>query len=127
MIYTLKQKIIEKTTGHIISKNYDFPDDNYIEICYWCSWSFEYIRNGLVEITNKYSENNYTSKDFEIPLPKNSLHEVYSYLLKSSFVPESEYKWSESMSREMSDIEDAHKLRHFIWGFECIKHTNRSF
>lgn len=70
----IEAKITEKATGRIISKDYDFPDDNYIEICYWCTWNFEYIRNGLIEIANRYSEINYTSKDFEIPLPKNLLH-----------------------------------------------------
>ncbi|MBO5104562.1 MAG: hypothetical protein J6B74_05810 [Ruminococcus sp.] len=120
----IEAKITERATGRIISKDYDFPDDNYIEICYWCTWNFEYIRNGLIEIANRYSEINYTSKDFEIPLPKNSLHEVYKYLLKSSFVPESEYKWSDSMSQEVSNVENACKLRRFIWGLECIKHNN---
>ncbi len=28
------------------------------------------------------------------------------------------------MSQEMSNIENAHKLRRFIWALECIKHTN---
>lgn len=120
----IETKIIEKKTGRIISRDYDFPDDNYIEICYWCTWSFEYIRNGLIEIANRYSENNYTSKDFEIPFPKNALHEIYSYLLKNSFISESEYKWSESMSREISNVENACKLRRFIWGLECIKHSS---
>lgn len=120
----IETKIIEKKTGRIISRDYDFPDDNYIEICCWCTWSFEYIRNGLIEIANRYSENNYTSKDFEIPFPENALHEIYSYLLKNSFIPESEYKWSESMSWEMSNVENACKLRRFIWGLECIKHSS---
>lgn len=120
----IEAKITEKATGRIISRDYDFPDDNYIEICYWCSWSFEYIRDGLIEIANRYSENNYTSKDFEIPLPENALHEVYGYLLKSSFVSESEYKWSDSMSQEVSNVENACKLRRFIWGLECIKHSS---
>ncbi|MCM1313845.1 MAG: hypothetical protein NC040_04250 [Muribaculaceae bacterium] len=120
----IETKITEKKTGRLISRDYDFFEDNYIEICYWCTWSFEYIRDGLIEIANKYSGQKYTSKDFEIPFPENALHEIYGYLLENSFVPESEYKWSDSMAREMSNVENAWKLRRFIWGLECIKHTN---
>lgn len=123
----IEAKITEKKTGRVISRDYDFSEDNYIEICYWCSWSFEYIRDGLIEIANKYSGNKYTNKDFEIPLPENALHEIYGYLLENSFVPENEYKWSDSMSREMSNVENACKLRRFIWGLECIKHDNPVF
>ena len=120
----IETKITEKKTGRVISRDYDFFEDNYIEICYWCSWSFEYIRDGLIEIANKYSGKKYTSEDFEIPFPENALHEIYGYLLENSFVSESEYKWSDSMAREMSNVENAWKLRRFIWGLECIKHTN---
>ncbi|MDE6678196.1 MAG: hypothetical protein K2K02_04055 [Ruminococcus sp.] len=123
----IETKITEKKTGRVISRDYDFFEDNYIEICYWCSWSFEYIRDGLIEIANKYSGKKYTSEDFEIPFPENALHEIYGYLLENSFVSESEYKWSESMSREMSNVENAWKLRHFIWGLECIKHGTPVF
>ncbi len=120
----IEAKIIEKKTSRVISRDYDFPDDNYIEICYWCSWSFEYIRDGLIEIANRYSGKNYTNEDYKIPLPESALHEVYGYLLKNSFVPESEYKWSDSMAREVSNVENACKLRHFMYGLECIKYSN---
>ena len=120
----IETKITEKKTGRVISMDYDFSEDNYIEICYWCSWSFEYIWDGLIEIAKKYSGKKYTSKDFEIPFPENALHEIYGYLLENSFVPENEYKWSDSMSREISNVENAYKLRRFMHGLECVKHKN---
>ena len=60
----IETKITEKKTGRIISRDYDFFEDNYIEICYWCSWFFSDVRDGLIEIANKYSGQKYTSKDF---------------------------------------------------------------
>ncbi|MDE6797216.1 MAG: hypothetical protein K2J36_04305, partial [Ruminococcus sp.] len=118
----IETKITEKKTGRVISMDYDFSEDNYIEICNWCSWSFEYIRDGLIEIATKYSGQKYTSKDFEIPFPENALHEIYGYLLENSFVPESEYKWADSMAQEISNVENAYKLRRFMHGLECVKH-----
>ncbi len=96
----------------------------YFEICWWRSWFFSDIRDGMIDIANKYSKKNYTNEDYKIPLPESALHEVYGYLLKNSFVPESEYKWSDSMARETSNVENAQKLRHFMHGLECIKYNN---
>ena len=57
-------------------------------------------------------------------LPENALHEIYGYLLENSFVQESEYKWFDSMAQEISNVENALKLRRFMHGLECVKHKN---
>lgn len=106
--FYIEAKISDRKTNLAISRT---EYGRYFDICYWFSWSLSDIRDGLIEIANKYSGKNYTNKDYKIPLPENALHDVYGYLLKNSFIPENEYKWSDSMAWEISNIQNAHKLR----------------
>lgn len=119
--FYIEAKISDRKTNLAISRT---EYGRYFEICWWRSWFFSYIRDGLIEIANRYSGKNYTNEDYKIPFPESALHEVYGYLLKNSFVPENEYKWSDSMAREISNVENAYKLRRFMHGLECVKHKN---
>lgn len=119
--FYIEAKISDRKTNLAISRT---EHGRYFEICHWRSWFFSDIRDGLIEIANKYSGKNYTNEDYKIPFPENALHEIYGYLLENSFVPESEYKWSDSMAQEISNVENAWKLRRFMHGLECVKNKN---
>lgn len=119
--FYIEAKISDRKNNLAVSRT---ECGRYFTICWWRSWFFSDIRDGIIEIANKHSGKNYTNEHYKIPLPESALHEVYGYLLENSFVPESEYKYPDSMAQEMSNVENACKLRHFIWGLECIKHNN---
>lgn len=119
--FYIEAKISDRKTNLAISRT---EYGRYFEICYWRSWFFSDIRDGLIEIANMCSEKKYTNEDYKIPLPENALHLVYGYLVKNSFVPVNKYIYPDSMAREILNVENAHKLRIFIHGLECINHNN---
>lgn len=134
----IEARIKEKATGKIISSSdiseYDDDDDKgFFEICSWCSRAFSDVRDGMINICNKYLNASYNNNDFVIPVPQKALREIYGYLLKRSYIlkPDTEYfkynNWLDRYCYENENRCNAGKLHSLLAELERIKYENVTF
>lgn len=136
----IEARIKEKTTGRIISSNNNFEyddndDEGFFEVCSWCSRAFSDVRDGMINICNKYSDINYNRNDFVIPVPQIALREIYGYLLKRSYISELDAQYSENNDDdwlnkhcyENDNLYNAVKIHSLLAELERIKYENVTF
>ncbi len=128
----IEARIKEKSTGRIISF-FEYEDnEGFFEVCSWGSYGFSDVRDGMINICNKYLNANYNSNDFVIPLPQSALREIYGYLLKRSYISDNDVQYLENNSNdwlnkkcyENDNLYNAEKLHSLLIELERIKYEN---
>lgn len=136
----IEARIKEKATGRIISSSdtpeyEDEEDKGFFEVCSWGSRAFSDVRDGMINICNKYLNANYSNNDFVIPVTQNALREIYGYLLKRSYISDNDVQYLENNSNdwlnkscyENDNLRNAGKLHSLLAEMERIKYENVTF
>ena len=138
----IEAQIKEKKTGRIISNFYkngigtfgEKVENGFYEVCWWCSWMFCDIRQGMIDICNRHLGTSYTDQDFDIPVPQTALREIYALLVKRCVLSEDEaidvipddVEWMHRSSYEKMNLENANKLHDVISVLQSITFENNA-
>lgn len=135
----IEARIREKKTGRLISADpitceeyrCEEEDIGFFEVCSWCSWLFRDIRTELIEISNKYAGTSYTDTDFIIPVPQSALREMYSCLIKHSYIHDNtdiktdfDNDRGDKRAYEKMNLINAQKLHDILWMLNSIRYDN---
>lgn len=134
--FYIHARITEKKTGRPVSRSdwaeYECEDDDrgFFEICSWHSRLFGDIRSEIIKTAGKYAEKAYTDSELVVPLPQEALREIYAYLVRRSYIADSEQlddepqEWRAKGAYESENLLNAQRLHSLLMELDSIKNDN---